>query len=222
MAFNKENYLKLLEGVKTACAKVGRNSSEVKILAATKYADFQSINYAIEAGICLIGENKIQDAKEKIKHILPVKKHFIGHLQGNKVKTAVQIFDCIESVDSLDLAEKINHEAKNQQKNIQILLEVNIANDPKKFGLKPEEVLLFLDKISHFEYVKIGGLMAIVPFTENPEAVRPFFKKMKDLFENCRKKNPELEILSIGMSNDFKIAIEEGATEIRIGSYLFN
>jgi pyridoxal phosphate enzyme (YggS family) len=216
----------MLEHVKNrigrACVRVGRNPAEITLLAATKYANAQQINAALQTGIQVIGENRVQEAKQKFPQIQPVCKHFIGTLQSNKVKTAVQLFDVIESVDSLALASKINDECAKMVKVMPIFLEVNIAGDPKKHGISKDKILETLHACSKLEYVVLKGLMTIVPFSNNPAEARPYFRAMKALFDLCKKDFPSLETLSMGMSQDFEIAIEEGATEIRIGRLIFS
>ncbi len=207
--------------IRKICIACGRDFNEVIILAATKRANAARINEAIKAGIKVIGENRIQDAGKKFPYILPVEKRFIGHLQTNKVKAAVALFDMIESVDSYRLAEMINIEAERAQKKMPVLIEVNIAGDPKKHGIAPDEIHHFLRKMDVFKYLEVKGLMTIVPMKENPEGARPYFRKMKALFDEIGSLRPDIEVLSMGMSNDFKIALEEGANEVRIGSYLF-
>ncbi len=222
MAFSLEKYQQICQEIERICVKVGRNPAEIKLLAATKYAAVEDINKALEAGIDLIGENKVQDAQGKFAIILPSHRHFIGHLQGNKVKVAVSLFEMIESVDSLKLATIIQKEALMANKVMPILLEVNIANDAHKFGFKAEEVLPVLEKLQAMKALNVKGLMGMVPFSENSEEVRPFFQEMHDLFVKAKKIYPAIDTLSMGMSHDYKVAIEEGSTEIRIGSLLFN
>jgi pyridoxal phosphate enzyme (YggS family) len=221
MAEISEQVKKLFGEIETICARCGRKAGEITVVAATKYASTGQINDAIKAGITVIGENKVQDAGKKFPHLLPVKKHFIGHLQTNKVKEAVRLFDCVESVDSYRLAEMINIEAERSLKRIPIYIEVNIAGDPKKHGIEAGELHHFIHKLLILKWLEIKGLMAIVPLADGPEEVRVHFKKMKGLFDSCAKVWPQINVLSMGMTQDFKVAIEEGATEVRIGSYLF-
>ena len=211
MAFNKANYLLLINALPEG----------VKLLAATKYATVSDMNEAIDAGVHMVGENKVQDAKTKFGLIKNISKHFIGHLQSNKVKDAVGLFDVIESVDSLKIAEKIDYEALKLKKCMPIMIEVNIAQDHSKFGVTENYLPKFILELSKFKNIKLIGLMTIVPFHENIEDTRIHFKKMKDVFDSMRKKYKDLHYLSMGMSHDYKIAIEEGANLIRIGSYLF-
>lgn len=221
MASVNEKVKKLFDEIRAICGKSGRDFKDVKILAAAKYASAAQLNEAIGAGIAIIGENKVQDALKREGLPLIVEKHFIGHLQTNKVKDVVRLFECIESVDSYRLAEMINIEAERALKKMKVLIEVNIAADARKYGIAPDEVAHFLRKIDVFKYLEVKGLMAIVPFTANPEESREYFGNMNQLYEECRKGRPEMDTLSMGMTHDFRVAIEEGSTEVRIGSYLF-
>lgn len=222
MAFLKEKFHELQKEIAKACANSGRKTEEISVLAATKYAHTDAINEAIRAGIQMIGENRIQDAKRKFPELERVKKFFIGHLQTNKVKEAVNLFDGIESIDSLRLAEAVNLEAGTAVKMMPVLVEINIAADPKKFGVRPEEVEDLLRAMKVMKYLEMRGFMTIVPYFENVEGARPFFKTMKELFTRFQKEFRNFDTLSMGMSHDFTVAIEEGATEIRIGSYIFD
>jgi PLP dependent protein len=191
---------------------------KVELVAVTKNRTATQIEESIQAGITIIGENRIQEAASKFPKLSsPVTKHFIGHLQTNKVKLAVELFDLIQSVDSLRLAQKINQEATRQQKTMPILLEVNIAKDPKKYGFTPDETSSLLPEIQALSNIEVRGLMTIVPYFEDPEQTRSFFKQIKTL--QTKLALPEL---SMGMSNDYHIAVQEGATIVRIGSAIFN
>jgi len=221
MASVTEKVKQLFDEIKEVCDESGRGFKGIKVLAAAKYATVAQLNEAIKAGVSIIGENRVQDAIKREGLSLPVEKHFIGHLQTNKVKEAVRLFDCIESVDSYRLAEMINIEAERALKKMEMLIEVNITSDPRKYGVESGEVRHFLRKIGIFKYLEVKGLMAIVPFSENPEEARTYFRKMTLLYEDCRKSWPEIDTLSMGMTGDFRVAIEEGSNEVRIGSYLF-
>ncbi len=189
----------------------------VKVIAVTKNRSISEINEAIDAGINIIGENRIQEAQKKFLELTsPVKKHFIGHLQTNKVKTAVELFDMIESVDSLKLAKKIDQAATSRGSAIPIFLQVNIANDPSKYGFSPDELEAALKTVSKLPHLELRGLMTIVPYYKNPEDARPHFQKMKQL-----QKKYDLPELSMGMSNDYEVAAQEGATLVRISSAIF-
>ena len=210
-----------MASIAAVCEKIGRNPADITVLAASKYAEAKDTNLIIGEGIKLIGENRVQDAKQKFPLLQPVRKHFIGHLQQNKVKAAVELFDCIESVESVELAQKIDQESQKQKKHMPVYLEINIAGDSKKFGLAPEKVLGFLREISELTNIKVEGFMTIVPFFNNAEETRPYFREIKGLFDLCSHEFPTHKVLSMGMSHDYRIAIEEGANEIRIGSLLF-
>jgi PLP dependent protein len=221
MAQIKEKVEELRRKIKAACGKCRRSAEEIAVLAATKYAESDQINEAIKAGISVIGENRIQDSIRKIPHLLQVRKHFIGHLQTNKVFDAVRLFDCIESVDSYRLAEMINVEAERSLKKMPVLIEINIAGEKNKYGVDPDEIHHFLHKIAVFKYLHLKGLMTVAPLEKDMEIARQYFRKMKRLFDLCKKEWKSFDTLSMGMSGDFETAIEEGATEVRIGGYLF-
>jgi len=193
----------------------------VKLVAATKTRTPEEINEAINAGVIAIGENYVQEALqkyEKIDHSIEL--HLLGHLQKNKINKALQIFDYIQSVDSFELAEGIN---KRAQKIIPVFIEVNIAGEDTKFGLKKEELVDLLKMISKLEKIRVEGLMTM-PYFDNPEDARPYFKEMKLLFEKIKSMNipnVTMKYLSMGMTNDYKIAIEEGGNMIRIGTGIF-
>lgn len=221
MPFYPDKLKILQQDINNICKKVGRDPAKITLLAATKSANVEVVNQAITAGIKIIGENKIQDAEKKFQSLLPVKRHFIGHLQANKVKNAVRLFDCIESVDSLNLAAKINLECQKLNKKMPILIEVNVASDPSKYGIAENEISDFISGIQKLPFILCRGFMTIVPLCDDPEKARIFFKKMNSIFQIYNKKFAEIDTLSMGMSHDYRVALEEGATEIRIGSYLF-
>lgn len=195
--------------------------NHVKIVAATKQQPVDAINEAISAGVSIIGENYVQEAMRKYKDVFKVEWHMIGHLQRNKVKDAVRIFDCIQTVDSLRLAEEINNQCQKIGKVMPILIQINIGNEQSKHGIRSEELLNLLEQISNLPNVDVKGLMTIEPYFEDPESARPYFRKMKELFDIARSLNNNLDTLSMGMSNSYKVAIEEGSNMIRIGTLLF-
>ncbi len=199
--------------------------SHVKLVAATKTRSIEEIKQAIEAGIKIIGENYVQEAEEKFKELKGrVKFHCIGHIQTNKTKKAVEIFDMIETVDSLKLAKEIDKRCKNANKTMPILIEVNIGKEPNKSGCMPEEVEPLLKKMSTLTNIKVKGLMTMAPYFDNPEKDRPYFKKTKELFDKISSSNipnTDMEILSMGMSDSYKIAIKEGANMVRVGTKIF-
>jgi len=195
--------------------------NSVTIVAATKSCDPTEINEAIAAGIEIIGENYIKEIEEKYKIILgKVKIHCIGHIQTNKVKKAVELFDMIQTVDSVSLAKEINKRCKNIEKIMPVLIEVNIAKEENKHGCRPEDVKNIIESISKFENIKIKGIMTMGPNMLEIEKIRPYLKEAKKIFDSLKTRY-NLEILSMGMSDSYKIAIEEGANMIRIGTLIF-
>ena len=201
-----------------------RNSipETVQILAAAKTRSIAEIKEAVNSGIRIFGENYVQEAEKKYSGIkCKIELFFIGHLQKNKINRALKIFDII-NIDSIEIAEAIG---KKTDKKIKILVEVNISSEPGKHGCKPEELMDLIKKISRLNNVEVIGLMAMAPFLKDTEKIRPYFKKMKILFENIKKlkiKNVKMDILSLGMTHDYKTAIEEGSNLIRIGSLIFS
>jgi len=221
----KSNIENLRERINQCAQQLGRAPSEISIVATTKGRRPFEIKEAIETGIRIIGENRLQEAKKKMPLLREenVEWHFIGHLQMNKVKQVVDFFDMIQSVDSQQLIEEIDQRARAVNKRMNALLEINIAEDPDKYGMLPEKVMDFVSRNSTLEGVFIQGLMTIVPLIE-PEATRPYFRKMRELFEKIREAKidgVQMKHLSMGMSEDFPIAIEEGATMIRLGRAVF-
>ncbi|MCM8809091.1 MAG: YggS family pyridoxal phosphate-dependent enzyme [Candidatus Omnitrophica bacterium] len=214
--------MRIRERVKEILKQLPEN---VILLAATKGRTVEEINEAIESGINFIGENYVKEAEEKFLKIgKKVKWHMIGHLQTNKVKKAIEIFDIIETVDSFKLAKEIDKEAKKKNTIFPILIEINSGREPQKSGVLPENVENLIYEILKLENVKIEGLMTMGPFVENPEDIRPYFKLTKVLFEkfkNLKLPNLEMKYLSMGMTDTWKIAIEEGANIIRIGTGIF-
>lgn len=193
---------------------------EVVFIAVTKTRSINEINEAISAGITDIGENKAQEVEEKLPSIKGVKKHFIGHLQSNKIKKVVPLVDMIQSVDSIKTAEKISEEALKLGKTMPVLVEINIAGEEAKFGIKSEEAESFIEQIKNLKGIKIEGLMTMAPLVE-AEKTRPYFRKMKETFDKLKKKY-NLKYLSMGMTNDYKVAVEEGSNMVRIGTAVFS
>ncbi len=220
-----ENYKDILERIDIAAKKSGRKISDIKLLAATKTIDIDVINFAIESGITLIGENRVQEflSKETLLND-KAERHFIGHLQSNKAKDIVGKVSLIHSVHSIKLAKVISDLSEKKGIVTDILLEVNIGNEESKSGFSKTEVLEKIEEISKFKGIFIKGLMAIPPICEKNEENRQYFKEMYHLFLEIRDKklyNSSMDILSIGMSDDFDVAIEEGANLVRIGTALF-
>ena len=218
------NYKAVNDKFNNALLKTGKSKDDVILLAATKTVDIDTINYAINKGINYIGENKVQELLSKQDGIIDVHHHFIGHLQTNKVKDIIDRVELIHSVDSLKLAKEISKQAAKKNKVMDILLEINIGDEDSKWGFTPENLFDAIKEVSALENVRICGLMAIPPMCENPEDNRKYFKIMHQLFTDIKQKNIDncfMDILSMGMSDDFDIAIEEGANLVRVGTALF-
>jgi pyridoxal phosphate enzyme (YggS family) len=208
-----QNFAAIKKNIAAACAKSGRNANAVEVLAATKGRSLEQINAAIAAGIRICGENYVQEAEQKIKEIGGrAEWHFIGHLQSNKAQKAVELFSCVQSVDSLKLAQKINDAAAGK---FPVFIEVNIAAEKSKFGVLPENVPSFYNEIKKLPNLQVKGLFCMAPFLP-AEQTRQYFKKMRQLAQQLG-----LRELSMGMSNDYQIAIEEGNTMLRLGTALF-
>ncbi len=221
----KNNLEIINEKIKKAALRANRNPEEIKLVAVTKTATTEQIEEAINAGVKIIGENRVQDAKEKYQILTAdIEWHLIGHLQTNKVKYAVEIFNCIHSVDSIKLAQEIDKRSKQFGKIMDVLVEVNVSGEETKYGIKPEEVEPFLKEISGFPRIRVIGLMTIAPIMEDKEEVRPYFRKFRELSKEIKSKhmeNVKIDYLSMGMTEDFEIAIEEGANMVRIGRGIF-
>ena len=216
----------ILERISLAALRSGRSSSSVHLIAVTKTVPVETVLEAIEAGVRIFGENRVQEALPKIEAVesrgFTPEWHFIGKLQRNKAKQVVGRFAMIHSVDSLPLAEEISRQGEQKGLTSDILLEVNISGELTKKGFSIPEVLPFLDRINQLNYVKVRGLMTVPPPFAEPERSRPWFKKLKELGEEVETKlGRGLEFYSMGMSNDYEVAIEEGATHVRIGRALF-
>ncbi|NIM03206.1 YggS family pyridoxal phosphate-dependent enzyme [bacterium] len=221
----RENLEKVEEKIRVKAELVGRNATEITLVAVTKTVEADRIEQAVAAGVNIIGESRVQEAKEKYGKVKSeVIWHLVGHLQRNKAKDAVKIFDLIHSVDSAKLAKEIDKQARKIDKVQEILIEVNVAGEQSKYGLNPEGVITFLKEVSELPNLKIKGLMTMAPLYENPEDCRPCFRKLKELAEEIRAENienVEMTYLSMGMSNDFEVAIEEGSNMVRIGRAIF-
>ena len=221
----KNNLEIINEKIKKAALKANRNPEEIKLVAVTKTATMEQIKEAINAGVKIIGENKVQEAKKKYQILTAdIEWHLVGHLQTNKAKYAIEIFDCIHSVDSIKLAIEIDKRSLQFGKTTNVLVEVNVSGEETKYGIKPEEGESFLKEMSEFSRIRVKGLMTIAPIAEDKEEVRPYFRKLGGLFEKIKSKNLKnikMEYLSMGMTEDFEVAIEEGANMVRIGRGIF-
>jgi pyridoxal phosphate enzyme (YggS family) len=221
----EENLKEIRSRIDKAAAKDGRRGEEINLVVVTKMVEIERIKEAIRCGVEIIGENRVQEAESKFNRINEkVEKHLVGHLQTNKAKKAVEIFDLIQSVDSLHIGVEISKRA--QEKGIvkDVLVEVNTSGEKTKFGVEPEQTLSLIEAISKLEGLRVKGLMTIGLFSDDPELTRPCFKKLKALFGEIKRAaipNVEMRYLSMGMTNDFEVAIEEGSNMVRIGTGIF-
>jgi pyridoxal phosphate enzyme (YggS family) len=210
-----------------ACAKAGRNPTEVTLLAVSKTFPVEAIAEAVDAGLKDVGENYVQELLEKreaLLHKRDIRWHFIGHLQSNKVKYIAEWIHLIHAVDNVGLAREIDKRALQAKRLIDVLVEVNTTGEQSKFGVKPEETVEFVETLTEFRNIRITGLMTIGPFLPDPEGSRPMFRKLRVLKEEIARLNqPNIQMkhLSIGMTGDFEVAIDEGATIVRIGTAIF-
>ena len=221
----KENLRYVQENIKKACERVGRNPDEVTLIAVSKTKPLSMIEEAYAAGMLEFGENKPQELRDKAKlWDAPVHWHMIGTLQSNKIKYVVGTACMIHSVDSLALALAIEKEAAKKELIMDILLEVNVAEEESKHGFSEEELLSVVKEIAALPHLRLRGLMTVAPYTENAEKNRIYFRKMKELLVDINNKNIDnisMDSLSMGMSSDYEVAIEEGATMVRVGTGIF-
>ena len=221
----RENLQEVEQRIADACRRAGRKREEVTLIAVSKTKPAEMLKEAYDLGVRVFGENKVQELTEKYD-LLPddIRWHMIGHLQTNKVKYLIGKTELIHSVDSLKLAKVIEKESKKKECITDILVEVNVAEEESKFGLKMEEVIPFIENAAQFPHINVRGLMTIAPFVENPEKNRTIFADLHKLYVDIKEKNIDngtVNILSMGMTNDFEVAIEEGATMVRIGTGIF-
>jgi hypothetical protein len=226
MASVADNLSVVKARIQGACIRAGRSSSEVRLVGVTKTVSPDRIREGIEAGITHLGENYVQEATKKVDALSDedVSWHFIGHLQSNKVKTVIDWCSMIHTVDRESLALEIDRQAGRRRKTIPVLLQVNIGDEETKSGVDPEDLQSLFRAISRLQWLDVRGLMVLPPYDENPELARPYFASLRELLQNLREQaaHPEnLRELSMGMSHDFEVAIEEGATLIRVGTALF-
>lgn len=220
-----DNYRQVLNNIQDACQAVGRDPKEVTLVAVSKTKPVEMLQQVYDAGARVFGENKVQEIMDKYDH-LPGDIHWqmIGHLQRNKVKYIVDKVDMIHSVDSYRLAQTIETEAAKKNVTVSVLLEVNVAEEESKFGLKMDEVLPLVQQISELPHVQVKGLMTIAPFVSNPEDNREIFRKLKKLSVDIEAKNinnTTMSVLSMGMTGDYMVAVQEGATMVRVGTGIF-
>ncbi len=213
----RENLEKVQQAVERACRRSSRKPDDVLVIAVSKTVEIERIKLATEAGVKALGENRVQEAKDKVAVLgRPVPWHLIGSLQTNKAKDAVQLFDWIHSVDREELARELDRRAHQAERRVRVLVQVNIGLEPQKGGVQPGELKPLLDAITGCRNLDVGGLMCIPPATESAEASRMFFRRLRELRDAAG-----LEHCSMGMSGDFEVAIEEGATMVRVGTAIF-
>ena len=221
----KENLANVEKNIEQACKNAGRSRDEVTLIAVSKTKPVEMLQEIYDENIRDFGENKVQELCSKMEQLpSDIRWHMIGHLQRNKVKYIVGKVELIHSVDTYRLAEEINIQAKKQNVIVPILVEVNIAHEESKFGITAEDAILLVEEISKLENIRIKGLMTIAPYVENPEDNRLYFRKIKQLSVDITNKNIDnvfMEILSMGMTGDYMVAIEEGATMVRVGTGIF-
>lgn len=220
-----ENLARTRERIARACRRAGRNPEEVTLVAVSKTMPSELIRQAYEAGVRDFGENRVQEAAGKRPALsdLTATWHLVGHLQSNKARQARELFHWVQSVDSEKLAQKLRQAASSGEK-LQVLLQVKLGDEPAKFGAGEEEVMRLAEAVSRVETLELRGLMTIPPFLEDPEGARPFFRSLRELaksIEARRLPNVSMRDLSMGMSHDFEVAIEEGATIVRVGTAIF-
>ncbi len=220
-----ENLESVENRIKAACARSGRDRSEVTLIAVSKLNPPEAVDEAFSCGQTVFGENRVQELCGKMEAVShDVKWHLIGHLQSNKVKYIIGRVEMIHSVDSVKLAEVIDTESAKRDVITDILLEVNVAEEESKFGIRPEELESVVRDISHLANVRVRGLMTVAPYTEDPESNRPYFRQMREFSVDIASKNIDnitMNVLSMGMTGDFEVAIEEGATHVRVGTGIF-
>jgi PLP dependent protein len=220
-----ENIVRVKERIDRAAQKSRRNPEEIRLIAVSKTVEEERVLQAIEAGVEIFGENYVQEAQRKIEALgHPVAWHLIGHLQTNKAKLAAGLFDTVHSVDSIKLAGELNRWAKQQGRILPILLQVHLSGEGTKFGAREEEIWEMAEKCSALDGIRVRGLMTMPPYFEDPEEARPYFIKLREIGERlASKKIPGISTVeySMGMSNDFEVAVEEGATMVRVGTAIF-
>lgn len=221
----QQNIIDIEQRITAAAQKSGRKREDILLLAVSKTIDVPRIKQAVNCGLKELGENKVQEILEKYDVMgEDVCWHLIGHLQTNKVKYIINKVNMIHSVDSVKLAEEISKRAKQSNVIMDILVEVNIADEQSKFGISPKETLSFIKNIAFLDNIRIKGLMTVAPFVDNPEENRDCFRRMRQLLVDINAEkidNVNMSVLSMGMSNDFEVAIEEGATIVRVGTNIF-
>ena len=213
--------------INNSALKAGRNPDGIKLVAVSKTVKLNRIIEAVKAGAIIFGENRVQEAREKISNIKSqisdrkIQWHLIGNLQKNKAKIAVRLFDLIHSVDSIELAEELDKQADKRGKKQRVLLQVKLSDETAKHGIPERDLMYLLQKVRDMDNLKLEGLMTIPPFFDDPERTRPYFRRLRQIAANMIEKGFHINELSMGMTNDFEVAIEEGSTMVRVGRAIF-
>ena len=219
------NCKRVMEGIADAAARSGRDPQQVKLLAATKTQPAPAVRAAVEAGVRLVGENYVQEAQAKKEAVGGLAEwHLIGHLQRNKARAALGLFSVIQSLDNLRLARALDREAREQDRDVDVLMEVNLAGERSKTGVAEGGLVPLLREVSGLSRIRVKGLMIVPPFADDPEASRPYFRKLRELRDSLNElglPNVVLEELSMGMTHDYRVAVAEGSTMVRVGTALF-
>lgn len=218
-----ERLQSIRQRIDSACARSGRTTANVELMGVSKNHPPEAVAEAVHLGLTLFGENRIQEARAKIPLSPPAARwHFIGHLQSNKARDAVALFGMVHGVDSLELARELQKQAQKQSSQLAILAEVNVAGESSKFGWNPDTLLSALPAFSALDRLPLRGLMTIAPYSPDPETARPVFRRLRELRDQCEQQlQCSLPVLSMGMSGDLEVAIEEGSTLVRVGTALF-
>ena len=217
-----DNITQVRRKIATAAARRGEEPGNITVVGVSKNVPVKRMNAAIRAGITDIGENRVQEALKKYFDVEPVSWHFIGHLQRNKVKDVLTRFDLIHSLDRISLAKEIQKRAARLEMVVPCLVQVNVAGEESKFGISPAELKVFLQQIVSFPNIKVCGLITIAPYCTDAEKVRPIFRRLREMFEDeDYPAGVSMQFLSMGMSGDFEVAVEEGANMVRIGTAIF-
>ena len=213
-----ENIQRIEQRIEQAAMRAGRSPGDVTLIPVTKSVGVEEARILLELGYTELGENRVENARKKIEALSPdLRWHMIGHIQRRKAREVVELFDRVDSVDRFELAEELEKRCAGVHKQLDVLLQVNISGEATKGGFGPDELKPALEKIEDFPHLHVRGLMTMAPNVEDVEETRPVFARMRDLAKTLK-----LDVLSMGMTNDFEVAIEEGATEVRIGTALFN
>ncbi len=217
----EDKYRTVLDNIRNAARRSGRSPDSIRLIAVTKTVGIEEIQKAAGLGITDFGENRVQEAAEKVKQMPELRWHFIGHLQSNKVKDVLPHYCLIHSIDRYSLVKALQKCAERYNRVVEVLVQVNTSGEESKFGLAPEKLSGFLKDICVYDRLIIKGLMTMGPYVKDPEEIRPFFRLLRRLRDENASEEIELPELSMGMTNDYQVAIEEGATMIRVGSALF-